>query len=259
MPLPLGQIGKDALAAGDDAAGGKIGPRNHRGDLVDGDVGPVDDGADRGDQFVQIMRRDVGRHADRDAGGSVHQQAGQGRGEDGGFGRFLVVVGGEIDGLLVEVPGQFLGGLGEPALRVTVGRGRVAVDRAEIALGIDERVADDPRLGEADQRVIDRGVAVRVVVAEHLADDLGAFVVRAVVQQAQAEHRVKDAALHGLEAVARVRQGARDDHRHRVIDVGGLHDLGDVGRRKLFVGGVHCGKVAGSRWWAVSGAQAENQ
>ena len=31
-------------------------------------------------------------------------------------------------------------------------------------------------------------------------------------------HRVQDAALRGFESVAHVRQGARDDHGHRVIE-----------------------------------------
>ena len=55
-------------------------------------------------------------------------------------------------------------------------------------------------------------------------------------------HRVKDAALHRLQAIARVREGAGDDDGHRVIDVRRLHDVGDIGGRELFVGGVHAGQ-----------------
>ena len=59
------------------------------------------------------------------------------------------------------------------------------------------------------------------------------------MQEALAEHRVEHAALHRLQAIAGVGQGARDDDRHRVFDVGRLHDVGDVGGGELFVGGVH--------------------
>src|SRR5262245_61939361 len=40
-------------------------------------------------------------------------------------------------------------------------------------------------------------------------------------------HRVKDAPMHRLEAVTRVRQRSRHDHAHRVIEVTALHLLGD--------------------------------
>jgi len=80
---------------------------------------------------------------------------------------------------------------------------------------------------------------VRVVILEHLADDAGALVEGAVVDEALAEHRVEDAALDGLQAVAGIGQGARDDDRHRVIDVGRLHDVRDVRGGEFFVGGVH--------------------
>ena len=243
--LAGGEVGDDALAAGDDAAGGEVGSGNHRDDLLERDARPVDHGADRGDELVEIVRRDVGGHADGDAGRAVHQQVRQRGGQHDGLGGRLLVVGREVDRLLVDVAQQLLGNLGEAALGVAVGGGRVAVDRAEVALRFDQRVAHDPGLGEAHEGVVDRGVAVGVIVLEHLADDAGALVEGAVVEQTLAQHGVEDAALDGLEAVARVGQGARDDHRHRIIDVGRLHDVGDVGRGELFVGGVH-GIVASS-------------
>ena len=40
-------------------------------------------------------------------------------------------------------------------------------------------------------------------------------------------HRVEDAPMHGLQAVAHIRQRARHDHAHRVIEVAALHLVGD--------------------------------
>jgi hypothetical protein len=122
---------------------------------------------------------------------------------------------------------------------VTVGRGRIAVDRAEVALRIDERVTHHPGLRHAHERVVDGTVAVRMVVLQHLTDDAGALVERAVVQQAFAKHRVEDAPLDGLQPIARIRQRATDDDGHRVIDVGRLHDVGDVGGGEFFAGRIH--------------------
>ena len=62
------EVAEDALAAGDDAAGGEVGALDDLADLIDRDVGTVDDGAGGGDDLVEIVRRDVGGHADGDAG-----------------------------------------------------------------------------------------------------------------------------------------------------------------------------------------------
>ena len=47
------------------------------------------------------------------------------------------------------------------AFGVALGRRIIAVDVAEVALAVDQRVADGEVLGEAGQRVVDRLVAVR--------------------------------------------------------------------------------------------------
>src|SRR5581483_3787336 len=106
------QVAVDAFAAGDDAAGGKIGALHDLHDFIDGDGGFVDDGAGRGDEFVEIVRRDVGRHADGDAGRAVHQQIRQGGGQNSRLGGGLLVIGGEIDGVFLDVAQQFLGDFG---------------------------------------------------------------------------------------------------------------------------------------------------
>ena len=75
---------------------------------------------------------------------------------------------------------------------------------------------------------VDGRVAVGVVFAEHLPDDAGALLVGAAGTEAEVGHAVEDAAVDGLEAVADVGERPPHDHRHRVVDVGGLHLLLDV-------------------------------
>ena len=89
---------------------------------------------------------------------------------------------------------------------------RVVVDRAEVALAVDQRVAHREVLRQAHERVVDRRVAVRVVVAHHLADDAGALRVAAASGRGRLVHRVEHAAVDRLEAVAHVGQRAADDH-----------------------------------------------
>ena len=149
---------------------------------------------------------------------------GQHRGLEGG----LVVVGHEVDGLHVDVGQQLAGDALHAALGVAHGRGRIAVDRAEVPLPVDQRIAQREWLRHAHERVVDGRVAVGMIDAHRLADDLGALGVFLVVLQAHLAHGVEHAAMHGLQSVAGVGQRAPDDHRHRVVEIRAAHLLFNV-------------------------------
>ena len=119
----------------------------------------------------------------------------------------------------------------EPALGVPHGGGAVAVERSEVARAVDERIAQRERLRHAHQRLVERGVAVRVEAAHHVADDLRALPVLGVGRQVLLPHRVEDAALDRLQPVAHVGQRAGGDDRQRVVEVARLRRL--VERRPL--------------------------
>jgi hypothetical protein len=127
------------------------------------------------DQLGGVVRRDRGGHADRDAGGAVGQQVGEAGGQDDRLVVGAVVGGLEVDGVLVDAVEQQRGGDGQLGLGVAHGRGVIAVDVAEVALAVDQRIALGEVLGHAHQGVVDRLVAVRVVAAHHLAHHLGAL------------------------------------------------------------------------------------
>ena len=164
-------------------------------------------------------------------------------GQDGGLVAALVVVRPEVDRVLVDVGQQRVGDLGEPGFGVAHRRRRIAVHRAEIALPVDQRQAHAEVLRHADQGVVDRGIAVRVVLAHHVADDQRRLAVRPAEIVAGVAHGVEDAPLHRLEAVAHVGQRAADDHAHGVIEVAALHllldrdDLEGARRRRAGQGG----------------------
>ena len=191
-------------------------------------------------ELAQVVRRDVGRHADRDAARAVGQQVREPARQDGGFLHAAVVVRDEIDCLLVDFAQHLHGQRREPGLGVAHGGRRIVTRRAEVALAVDERVAQRPRLGHPHQGVVDRRVAVRVVVTHRLGDRTGRLRVAAVRSETGVEHRVQHAAVHRLEAVADLRQRATDDDAHRVVDVAALHLLLDVDRldavRRLVTG-----------------------
>ncbi len=64
---------------------------------------------------------------------------------------------------------------------------------------------------------------MRVIAAHHITDGGGAFAVGFVVGLAVLVHRVEDAPVHRLQAVAHVRERAADDHAHRVIEIAAPH------------------------------------
>ena len=118
----------------------------------------------------------------------------------------VVVVGLEIDGVLVDVVEQRLRDLGQAGFGVAHRGRRIAVDRAEIALPVDQRHAHGEILRHAHQRVVDRLVAVRMVFTDDVADGARRLVVRLVPLEPVLVHRVENAPMHRLEAVARIRQ-----------------------------------------------------
>ncbi len=195
------------------------------------DVRLVDEREQRVANLAEIVRRDIGRHADCDAVRAVDEQIRKLRRQDVGLRVRAVEVRDEIDRVLVDVGEHPLGQPRQLTFGVSIRGGRIAVDRTEISLTVDQQVAEAERLRHADQRIVNRHVAVRMVPREHLAHDRRALGIAPVREQPGAEHRVQNAAMHGLEAVANLRQRAPDIHRHRVVQVGLTHIVFDIQQR----------------------------
>ena len=232
-PAAAGGVGAaDAFGAQDDAGGGEVGAFDELHQLVEGDVVdvvlPVDEEDERVANFVQVVRRDVGGHAHGDARRAVEQQVGQAGGQHIGLHEGVVEVGHPVDGVLVDVLQHFHGDGGHAGFGVTHGGRAVAVDAAEVALAVDQRVAHGELLGHAHHGVIDSAVAVGVIFTQHFADETGALAMRRIRPQAHVVHGIEDAPVDRLEAVAGVGQGAGDDDAHGVIQVGVTHLLVDV-------------------------------
>ena len=144
-----------------------------------------------------------------------------------------------VDRVLVDALEQQARDVGHPRFGVAIGGGAVAVDIAEIALPLDQRIARGKILREAHQRVIDRLVAMRMERAHHVADDLGAFLERRAGIEPQDVHAVEDAPMHRLQPVARVRQRPAHDGRQRIGEIALFERVAqiDVDRRRGGGGG----------------------
>ncbi len=185
----------------------------------------VDELNDGVDDLAEPVRRHVRRHPDGDPGRTVDEQVREARREDGRLAARLVVVGDEVDRVHVDVPQHLGRETREPAFRVAHRGGGVVVDVPEVPLPVDERVAQRKRLRHADEGVVDRLVAVRVVVTHDITDDAGRLEPGAIRLQAGLVHCIEHAAVDRLQAVTGVGQSARDDDAHRIVDEARAHLL----------------------------------
>ena len=228
-PAPQGNFaaaggvgGANAAAAHDDTAGGEVRPFDvlHQAGQVD--VRVLDEGHRAVDDFAEVVGRDVGGHAHGDTGGAVDQEVREPAGQNAGLFFVLVKVGAEVHRVLVDVGEQLHGHLAHPGLGVSVGSRGVAVHAAEVALTVHQGIAHGEVLGQTHHGVVNGGVAVGVVAAQHGAHGVGALAVGVLGVVAPLVHGVKDTPVHRFQAVPHVGQGAGDDDGHGVIKKGAL-------------------------------------
>ena len=104
-----------------------------------------------------------------------------------------------------------------------------------LLLALDQRVAGGEFLGDADDGVVDRGVAMRVILAHHVADDAGAFLEGGLRVELELVHGPEDAAMDGFQAVSHVGEGAGGDGGEGVGEVALGEGVGERGDRKSVV------------------------
>ena len=155
-------------------------------------------GKARIDDFAQIMRRNIGRHADSNAASAIDQQIRESGRQNTRFITAAIIIGLEIDRILIEIFQQAHRRLGQPCFGVAHGGGWIGVHRAEIALTIHERQAHRPILRQTCQCVINRGVAMRVIITHHVADDLGRLTIRPTRNEAAFLGSKQYPAVNGL-------------------------------------------------------------
>ena len=166
-----------AALAEDQRRGREIWPWNDLHQLVCGDCGIVHRRETGVDHLAQIVWRDVGGHADGDAARAIDQEIGEARREHRRLTAAAVIVIDEVDGILVEIIEQRVRHAGQTRFGIAHRGWRIGVHATEVALTVDQRQAHRPILGHTRQRIIDRAVAMRVIVTHHVADDLGRFTI----------------------------------------------------------------------------------
>ncbi len=81
--------------------------------------------------------------------------------------------------------------------------------------------------------VIDRRIAMRMVFTDDVTDHAGRLLVGLGVVVAELPHRMQDAAMHRLQAIAHIRQCATHDDAHRVVQIGLPHLVFEIYRENF--------------------------
>ncbi len=211
------------------AASGEIGAFDETHQLLNADVVnpfPVLQHVHQGvNHLPQVVRRDAGRHPHGDAGDAVDQQIGQRCGQHIRLAEGIIKIGGKIHRVLVNIRQHVRRQRRHARLGVAHRRRGIPIHAAEVALPIHKLVAHGKILRHARHGVINRHIAVRVVFPQHLTDDARRLLVGRIRAQSHIVHGVEDAPVDRFQTVARVGQGARDDHTHRIVQIGLLHLL----------------------------------
>ncbi|OIQ68503.1 hypothetical protein GALL_499030 [mine drainage metagenome] len=228
-------FGNALLGIDDDAAGRKIRTLDPFQERLRLRFGLVDQMQRRVAKLGRVVWRDRGRHADRDALRAIGEQVWKPAGQHHRLFRLAIVIGAELDAVLVDAFEQEPRDIGHARFGIAVGGGIIAVDVAEIALAVDQRIARGKILRQAHHGVIDRLVAMRMERAHHVADDLGGLLERRAGIEPQQPHAVEDAPVHRFQPVAGVRQRTVHDGREGIGEIALLervaqHDLVNFGR-----------------------------
>src|ERR671918_1060311 len=208
----------DPCLAVDRATGGEIRPLHMLHQLFQSDVGVVDLCANAFDNFAKVVGRYISRHSNRDASAAINEQIWKRGRENRRFGARLVVISDKVDRVLLHVGHERGAEMGHARFGVTHGGRRISLDRAEVALTIDEPFPHRPWLRHVDQRGVDHRFAVRMIITAGVAADFRAFAMLSIWKQRQIMHRVEDSSLRWFEPVTRIRDRTRDNDRHRVIE-----------------------------------------
>jgi hypothetical protein len=146
----------DTGNAVDDAGRRKIGSRHDGDQFVDRHLRVAQQGQTGVHHLTEVVRRNVRRHAYRDTRRTVDQQVRNARRHDQRLLLRAVVVGPEIDRFLVDIGQQLVADSRHAHFGVAHRRRIVAVYRAEVALPVDQHVAQGKILRHAHDRVVDR-------------------------------------------------------------------------------------------------------
>ena len=150
------------------------------------------------DDLRQVVRGNVGSHTNGNTGRTVYQQVGEPAGQNTGLFPGFVKVGIPVHRLLVNIPQHLIGELGKPGFCVTVSSRRVAVHGTEVAVTVHQHVTHREILCQTNHGIVNRCVAVGVILTQHITDTGCGLFKRLVGGQTAFIHCIENTAVDRL-------------------------------------------------------------
>ncbi len=197
--------------------------------------GMIDEIERRRAQLRHIMRRNIGGHADRDASRAIGKQIRECTRKDDGFLVLFIIGRAEVDGVFGNAFKKQRRDLGHTRFGITHRSRIIAVDVAEVALPVHERITHGKILRQTHKRVVNRGVAVWVEFTHNVADDTRTFCIGLIGIESQQAHCMHDAAMNRLQTVAHIRQRTMHDRGQRISEVAFLEGRFKINPFDVFV------------------------
>ena len=142
---------------------GEVGTRNILHQSISIDIWVIDVSTTTIDNFTKVMGRHVSSHTNGNTVTTVHQEVRYLSRHHRRLHQRVVEIILHIDCFLLQVVHDVFTHLRKAALCVSHSSRRVTVDRAEVTLTVNQRIAHVPVLSHTDEGAIDRSVAVGVV------------------------------------------------------------------------------------------------
>ena len=108
--------------------------------------------------------------------------------------------------------------MGHPCLGIAHGCGWIPFDGTKVTLAFDQGITHGPWLSHVNQGRVDGLISVRVIVTHGFPNNFGTLDVLLAGADSEIIHGVENTSLRGFEPIAHIRQGARYDHRHGIVE-----------------------------------------
>ena len=182
---------------------------------------------DSGTDFAQVVRSHIRRHTYCNTRCSVHNHVRERRREHQRFFERFIVVRAHVDRLFFEIFEHKGAKVVHLRFGITHGSRAVTINRTEVSLTKHQRIAQREILRHTGKSIVNSNVTMRVVLTDNITHDTGGLDGSLVRNHAQLVHTIHHTTVHGLKAIARIRQCTSDNNAHRVAKIAVLHVLFD--------------------------------
>ena len=169
------------------------------------------------------MRRDIGRHTNRNTGRSVYQKIRKSCRKYSRFFLGLIKVRFEINRVFIDIGRHFHGNFTQSGLGISHRGSAVSIDRTKVTVTVYQCIAHRPVLSHIYQCTVNRTVSMRMIFTHCITDNTRTFTMRFVRSVVKLYHGIQNSSLYRFQAVSYIRKRTRSNYTHGIIDIEFFH------------------------------------